>query len=76
MGLGPCPIAGERPIAAIRANVVAQHDTAFIANLPSSRMVEHEPREAPAPQLSLTTEPSGAAVGTCATNNLLIPNDP
>jgi hypothetical protein len=39
-------------------------------------MVEHEPREAPAPQLSLTTEPSGAAVGTCATNNLLIPNDP
>ena len=35
-GLGPCPIAGERPIAAMRAKVVAQHDTAFIANLPSN----------------------------------------
>jgi len=56
--LGPCPIAGERPIAAMRAKVVAQLDTVFIANLPSSRVVEHEPLQAPAPTLSLTTEPS------------------
>jgi hypothetical protein len=30
----------------------------FIANLPSSRVVEHEPLQAPAPTLSLTAEPS------------------
>src|ERR1700749_4258565 len=56
--LGPCPIAGERPIAAMSAKVVAQLDTVFIANLPSSRVVEHEPLQAPAPALSLTAEPS------------------